>query len=102
MKSSFLQPLIIGISVIITALILGNAFQNRNAREDTISVTGLGTKDFISDQIYWSGHFDAKAVNARDAYNTIISDKEKVKAVFLSKGFTEKEFTFAGVSIDKA
>ncbi|MDE3211868.1 MAG: SIMPL domain-containing protein [Bacteroidota bacterium] len=101
MKTSFLSALILGIAMIVTAWILGNAFQNRNSKQDTISVTGLGTKDFTSDQIFWSGHFDTKAVDAKDAYNKIISDREKVKAFFLSKGFTEKEFTFAGVILDK-
>jgi uncharacterized protein len=92
MKSdSFLKPIIIGLSIIITAFILGNAFKNRNAKQDSISVVGLGTKDFTSDEIYWSGHFDTKATEAKDAYNLITADKAKVKQFFLSKGFKEDE-----------
>ena len=30
---------------------LGSAFKNRNENLDTISVIGLGTKDFVSDEI---------------------------------------------------
>ena len=92
MKSdSLLKPIIIGLAIIITALILGNAFKNRNAKQDTISVIGLGTKDFVSDEIYWSGNFAAKAMDAKDAYNLITADKAKVKQFFLSKGFKETE-----------
>ena len=103
MKSdSLLKPIIIGLAIIITALILGNAFKNRNAKQDTISVIGLGTKDFVSDEIYWSGNFAAKAMDAKDAYNLITADKTKVKQFFLSKGFKETEIIFSGVNFDKS
>jgi len=103
MKSdSLLKPIIIGLAIIITALILGNAFKNRNAKQDTISVIGLGTKDFVSDEIYWSGNFAAKAMDAKDAYNLITADKAKVKQFFLSKGFKETEIIFSGVNFDKS
>ncbi len=103
MKSdSLLKPIIIGLAIIITALILGNAFKNRNAKQDTISVVGLGTKDFVSDEIYWSGNFAAKAMDAKDAYNLITADKAKVKQFFLSKGFKETEIIFSGVNFDKS
>jgi hypothetical protein len=103
MKSdSLLKPIIIGLAIIITALILGNAYKNRNAKQDTISVIGLGTKDFVSDEIYWSGNFAAKAMDAKDAYNLITADKAKVKQFFLSKGFKETEIIFSGVNFDKS
>jgi len=103
MKSdSLLKPIIIGLAIIITALILGNAFKNRNAKQDTISVIGLGTKDFVSDEIYWSGNFAAKAMDAKDAYNLITADKAKVKQFFLSKGFKETEIIFSGVNFEKS
>lgn len=101
-NDSFIKPLIIGLSIIITAFILGGAFKNRNASQDSISVVGLGTKDFLSDEILWSGAFSAKAFEAKDAYNTITSDKEKVKAFFLSKGFKPAEITFGGVTFEKS
>lgn len=103
MKSdSLLKPIIFGLAIIITAVILGNAFKNRNAKQDTISVIGLGTKDFVSDEIYWSGNFAAKAMDAKDAYNLITADKAKVKQFFLSKGFKETEIIFSGVNFDKS
>lgn len=62
----------------------------------------MGTKDFVSDEIYWSGNFAAKAMNAKDAYNLITADKAKVKQFFLTKGFKETEIIFSGVNFDKS
>jgi uncharacterized protein len=100
--TDYLKPLIIGFSIIITALILGSAFKNRNAKTDTISVIGLGTKDFESDEIYWSGNFEAKATDAKEAFNIITADKAKVKQFFIAKGFKENEFVFGGVNFEKS
>ncbi|MGG9970196.1 SIMPL domain-containing protein [Ferruginibacter sp. SUN002] len=101
-ENSFLKPAIIGLAIILTAFILGSAFKNRNATDDSISVTGLGSKDFISDEISWSGSFNTKAMEAKDAYNLINDDKEKVKAFFISKGFKENEFSFGGVNFNQS
>ena len=101
-QSDYLKPLIIGLSIIITAFVLGSAFKNRNAKTDTISVIGLGTKDFESDEIYWSGNFETKAIDAKEAFNIITADKAKVKAFFIAKGFKENEITFGGVNFEKS
>ena len=90
---SFIKPAIISVAIIITALILGGAFKNRNITQDSISVVGLGTKDFESDEILWTGNYSARAKEAKDAYNMINADKEKVKSFFQSKGFKDAEFS---------
>jgi uncharacterized protein len=97
----FLGPLIMGVAIILTAIILGAAFKHRNATQDSISVVGLGTRDFVSDAIYWSGRYSRKAMVAKDAYTMINDDKEKVKAFFLAKGFTLSEVNFGGVNFAK-
>jgi uncharacterized protein len=100
-ERGFVKPAIIGISIIITAFILGTAFKNRNAKQDTISVVGLGTKDFESDEIYWSGSIETKAMDAKEAYSLITADKAKVKQFFLSKGFAESEINFGGANFEE-
>lgn len=102
MNTNIIRSLIIGGAIVITALILGSSFKNRNLKQDTISVTGLGSKDFTSDEISWSGSFDASAFDAKEAYNIISQDKEKVKAFFYSKGFKPGEFTFGGVNFSRS
>ena len=78
MENKLKSTLIIGVSIIITALILGTAFKNRNENLDTISVVGLGTTDFVSDEILWSGSFATKSFDIKEAYNKMISDQKIV------------------------
>ncbi len=86
MENKLKSTLVIGISVIISAVVLGTAFKNRNENLDTISVIGLGTKDFVSDEILWSGSFTTKSFDIKEAYNKMISDQKIVSNFFLSKG----------------
>lgn len=102
MNTNIIRSLIIGAAVVLTAFILGSSFKNRNLKQDTISVTGLGSKDFTSDEISWGGSFDANAMDAKEAFSLISQDKEKVKAFFYSKGFKAGEFAFGGVNFSKS
>lgn len=88
-------------TIIIVAFIIKSTVINRNSAEDSISVTGLGTIDFTSDEIFWSGIYSVEAMSAKEAYKVMLENKEKVKNFFLSKGFKENEFTFGGVEFSK-
>ncbi len=92
---------IIGVSIVITAFILGQSFKNRNENLDSISVIGLGAKDFISDEILWSGSFTASSFDIKTAYNKIISDQKIVANFFIAKGFKSNEFSFGAVNFQK-
>jgi uncharacterized protein len=96
-KTSWVKAAIIGFAIIVTAAILSKGLKNRNAGEDVINVTGLGTQDFTSDEIYWSGRYKAHAGDAKEAYALINEQSEKVKTFFKSKGFSDAEFTVSGV-----
>lgn len=100
-NQNLLKALIIAIAIILSTFIFKSAVKNRNANEDTISVTGLGTVDFISDEINWSGSFDVVAPDAKTAYNTIVADRKKVRDFFISKGFKDNEFVFGGAEVNK-
>jgi hypothetical protein len=100
-KNDIILKISLFITIIIVALILKSAVINRNKTLDSISVTGLGTIDFTSDEIFWSGTYSVEASNAKDAYKIILENKEKVKNFFISKGFKENEFTFSGVNFSK-
>ena len=95
------NALIIAVAVIVAAYLFSNAFQNRNQSADTISVTGLGKKDFVSDLIVWSGSFSKKSMILKDAYASLDSDREKIKSFFLSKGFLSNEVVFSAVNFNK-
>ena len=95
------SSIIIGIAIIITAWILGKSFQNRNQNLDSISVIGLGTKDFVSDEVLWSGNFTTTSLDIKTAYNKIVSDQKIVSDFFLTKEFKAREFTFGAVNFQK-
>ena len=95
------SSIIIGVAIIITAWILGKSFQNRNQNLDSITVIGLGTKDFVSDEILWSGSFTTTSFDIKTAYNKIVSDQKIVSEFFLSKGFKASEFSFGAVNFQK-
>ena len=101
METTIKKSIIIGLAIVLTAFILGRAFKTRNANLDTISVIGLGTKDFISDEILWSGSFASNSMDIKTAYGKITADQKIVSAFFISKGFSAKEFSFGAVNFQK-
>lgn len=101
METRIKTSLIVGIAIVLTAFILGQSFKNRNKNLDSISVIGLGTKDFVSDEILWSGSFSVNSSDIKSAYNKIISDQRIVSDFFKSKGFQTNEFTFGAVNFEK-
>ena len=96
-----INPIIIAISVIISAFLFSNAFQNRNQHNDTISVTGSGSKNFVSDLIVWRGSFSKKSLALKEAYAALDSDREIIKKYLVSKGLQESDLVFSAVAINK-
>lgn len=48
---NYIIAIIIGISLITCTILLTDAYKKRNNTNNTISVTGLGSTDFVSDLI---------------------------------------------------
>lgn len=101
METRIKTSLIVGIAIVLTAFILGQSFKNRNKNLDSISVIGLGTKDFVSDEILWSGSFSNNSMDIKSAYSKIISDQKIVADFFKTKGFKASEFVFGAVNFQK-
>ena len=80
MLKNSLNVIIIAVAVVISSYLFSNAFQNRNKSNDTISVTGSGKKDFVSDLIVWSGSISKKNMTLKEAYSELDSDREKIKS----------------------
>jgi hypothetical protein len=96
-----INPIIIAVAVIISAFLFSNAFQNRNQHNDTISVTGSGSKNFVSDLIVWRGSFSKKSLVLKEAYAALDSDREIIKKYLVSKGLQESDLVFSAVAINK-
>ena len=93
--------IIIAIAVVLSAYLFSNAFRNRNASQDNISVTGLGSKDFVSDLIVWSGSFTKKSMELKDAYAQLDRDRQVIRNYLTSKGMRATDVVFSAVTINK-
>lgn len=97
----YLHTIIISLAILLTAMILSNAFINRNKTSKTISVTGLGRKDFVSDLIVWSGSFTQKNMSLKEAYASLDKDRENIRRYLQSKGIKSENIIFSSVEISK-
>lgn len=98
---NYLNSIIIALAIVITAFVFSQAFMNRNKNNNTISVTGLGTKDFVSDLIVWSGSFVKRNVSLKEAYTALDADREGIKNYLISKGIKADKIVFSAVDIEK-
>lgn len=101
MTKNIIAIAIAALGFIIGLALLGNAVKNRNKSENTISVTGLGTKEFTSDLIAWSGNFSRNSFELKTAYDELASDKKIIESYLVSKGINKKEIVFSAVDIQK-
>ncbi len=84
-KSNIAVAVVIALGFIIGLGFLGNAIKNRNKSENTISVTGLGTKQFTSDLITWSGSFSKNNVDLKSAYDELALDRKVINDYLVSR-----------------
>lgn len=101
LSKNFWGTLAISIAVIWAAYNLGDAYTDKNRINDTVEVTGLGTQDFTSDLIVWSGSFSRKEMNLQSAYASLNDDQQYIKKYLIEKGVDEKEMVFNAVDISK-
>ena len=90
--------IIVSAAIVFSTFLAANAFKNRNSNNDTINVTGLGSKDFESDLIVWNSSFTKKSADLKTAYASLEKDRDALKNYLLSKGVKEKE-VFTGYTL---
>jgi hypothetical protein len=100
-SKGLLGTLAISIAVVWAAYNLGNAYMDKNRINDTVEVTGLGTHDFTSDLIVWSGSFSRKKMDLQSAYASLNEDRKYIKDYLIEKGISEQEMIFNAVDISK-
>lgn len=80
MKTHF-SSIAFALAIILAALSFSNAYKFKYKSNNSVSVTGLGSKDFVSDLIVWSGSFIRKNGSLKDAYAELDSDRDKIKSI---------------------
>jgi len=98
---NYVNAIIFAITILITSLILTGAYNSRFNYNNIISVTGLGSTDFVSDLIVWSGSFTKKNIDLQTAYVELNKDRNTIKQHLLSKGIFPDEIVFTSVNIKK-
>jgi hypothetical protein len=105
LKYSYMKPYVktavICLTALIGILILAGAYKYKFQAQETISVTGLAERDFISDQIVWSGNYSRKMMDLKAAYAQLKSDEQAIRNYLLGKGVKENELVFSAVGIEK-
>ena len=91
----------IAVAVIVSTLFLSDAVIERYRIDNGISVTGLGSRDFVSDLIIWQSSVSARAANLKEAYSIIESRKQKVKEYLIKKGVKSQELEISSIDIEK-
>jgi hypothetical protein len=100
MKNQF-NALVFGAAIIGAAMILAYGVIHRNQTNGTLTVKGLGKKDFTSDLIYWEGTFSAQSANLEEGYSQLSSDRDKVLNYLVGKGLNKDQLVFSAVSTSK-
>jgi hypothetical protein len=96
-----ISAIIFGLAIIISSYTLGNAYLNRNKKDGTVSVTGLGQSNFTSDLIVWEASFSQTDYELKNAYSNLQNDKNKIISYLVSKGLDSEEIVFSAVSTIK-
>ncbi len=95
-------PLIIALAVIIAFFIAASAYKQRFRSAETISVTGLAEKDFVSDQIVWKGSFSRQAFELRSAYASLKEDEVEIKRYLNGAGIPDSSIVFSSIDVQRS
>ena len=100
-KIEIIKLFMIVFTIIISLIILSKTFLERNKESEVIQVTGLGTKDFESDLIVWSGSFSQIDIDLKNAYERLHLDQNKIIDFLKKRNVSTNEYLFSAVVIDK-
>lgn len=98
---NYISAFVIAITAIICFWILGTAYKYKFKSAETISVTALAEKDFVSDQIVWTGNYSRKMIDLKSAYSLLKEDESKIRIYLNQKGISESEMVFSAINIEK-
>ena len=97
----WIAALIVGLSVIIAAYLLANAFKYKFRQEQSLSVTGAAEQNFVSDLIVWNASFAKNNFDLRSAFTALKEDEAKVRAYLGQMGLSPAEMVFSAVKTEK-
>jgi len=96
-----LSPGIIGISILLSTLLLSNAYTYKFRSTESISVTGMAETNFSSDLIVWNGNYSRKSMDLKTAYAMLKQDEQKIRTYLKGKGLADNAIVYSAVTINK-
>jgi len=100
-SSSIIVSVIVGVVVLLTAWILGNAYRYKFKSTQTITVNGNAKKDFESDLVKWNATFSRKNFELSAASAQLATDRDLVRDFLVQQGIKVGEIRFEAVNIAK-
>lgn len=90
--------LIVGLSFLGATMFLAYAYRYKIDSRNTITVTGLGEREFISDIIVWRGSISAQSIDRISGYNELEKNKGKVLEYLRKNGIADSSIVFMFVN----
>lgn len=97
----WLSAIIFAIAICVAASMLSTAWRKTHYISETIKVTGLAEKNFVSDLIVWSGTFSRKMMTMQEAFAVLKKDADAIQNYLVGKGVPQKDIVFSAVNINK-
>jgi hypothetical protein len=93
--------IIVAIAVIICTLLAAATLKYKFRSGETITVTGLAEKDFVSDQIVWKGTFTRSGSDLKSAYAQLKADESEIKNYLNNAGIADSSILFSSVDMQR-
>lgn len=94
-------PVIIAVSILLSAFIMAGAFTYKYKDKTRIMVTGKAEKDFVSDLIVWRGDYTRVSMDLKSSYASLKADELAIRSYLSKKGISDNEVVFSAVNINK-
>lgn len=98
---SYIGHLIIAAAIIVAVVIAAATLKYKFRSAETITVTGLAEKDFVADQIVWSGNFVRNGFDLKTVYDQIKADEAEIKRYLNAAGIPDSSIVFSSVNMNR-
>lgn len=103
MDSGLKVGLIIGISLVISAVIFGSYFYRAQSPGQTISVVGAASQDFEADTVKWTLNIeeDVEGSNLQEGYEKLQVVRERLFSLLEKEGISQENITMKPAQVYK-
>jgi uncharacterized protein len=97
----FIGHLIIATAIILAVILAAATLKYKFRSNETITVTGLAEKDFVSDQIVWTGNFVRNGFDLKTAYGQVKADEAEIRRYLNAAGVPDSNIVFSSVNMNR-